>query len=45
MEKIEEEINNIIDIPKLTEADEGYFIHLVISLVITLIYFAIRIYS
>ena len=43
MEKIEEELNNKIDIPKLTEQDEGYFIHLVISLILTTIYFVIRI--
>lgn len=44
MDKVEEEINNKIDIPKLTEQEEGYFIHLVVSLIITLIYFGIRIY-
>ncbi len=41
-EALEEMINKEIDIPGLTEDEEGYFIHLVISLVIALIYIVIK---
>lgn len=44
MEKIEQEINDKLDIPNITDEEEGYLIHLIVSLIITLIYFAIRIY-
>ncbi len=39
--KIEEKINSKIDIPNLTEPEEGYIIHLLVSLVIAFIYFYI----
>ena len=45
MDKIEEEINAKIDIPKVNEQEEGYLIHLVVSLILTIIYFVIRIYT
>lgn len=44
MDKIEQEINAKIDLPNINEQEEGYFIHLIVSLILTLIYFGIRIY-
>lgn len=44
-DKIEEAINQAIDLPHLNEQEEGYLIHLVVALVVTLIYLIVKMYG
>ena len=42
MEKLQEAINDKIDIPGVDEQEEGYLIHMLIGLAITILYIFIR---